>query len=240
MTGKLLIVDDSATDRLIIKNMLNDYETVTAQNGREAMRLLQEQPDIDLIILDLNMPVMNGFEVLDELKEINKDKRIRAIILTNYDELDNEIRGLQAGAVDFIRKPINLESLRLRIGIHLELLQIQKLYAQTLYERNLTLDTLLNQAPVGIALSHGENPGSDGGEKTIFNIEYQRITGRTREELIKFGWADYASGRPSQRGGVLPPLQGRRDRNLQDGEAIRAAGRQHHLGGHHRRTIKHT
>ena len=91
--------------------------------------------------------------------------------------------------MDFIRKPVNMESLRVRIGIHLELLRIQKLYEQTLYERSLTLDTLLDQAPIGIALSHGEHPNSSEGEQTVFNAAYERITGRTREELIALGWA---------------------------------------------------
>jgi len=189
MAGKLLIVDDSATDRLIIKNMLVDYDVLTARDGLEAMRLIETHMDIDLIILDLNMPNMNGFEVLDALKSIDQSRRMRTIILTNYDELDKEIRGLQAGAVDFIRKPVNMESLRVRIGIHLELLRIQKLYEQTLYERSLTLDTLLDQAPIGIALSHGEEPNSSQGDQTVFNAAYKRITGRTREELIALGWS---------------------------------------------------
>lgn len=188
MAGKLLIVDDSATDRLIIKNMLAEYDVMTACDGLEAMRLIGAHTDIDLIILDLNMPNMNGFEVLEALKAIDQSRRMRTIILTNYDELDKEIRGLQAGAVDFIRKPVNMESLRVRIGIHLELLRIQKLYEQSLYDRSLTLNTLLDQAPIGIALSHGEQPNSSAGDQTVFNAAYERITGRTREELIALGW----------------------------------------------------
>ena len=190
MTGKLLIVDDSATDRMIIKNMLYNYDVLTAKDGQEAIRLLDEHADIDIIILDLNMPVMNGFEVLEAVKALDKEKQMRTIILTNYDELDNEIKGLQAGAVDFIRKPINLESLRLRIGIHLELLEIQKLYQQTLSDRNLTLDTLLDQAPIGIALSHEDRPADGEREEVVFNQAYERITGRSREELIRLGWAN--------------------------------------------------
>lgn len=189
MAGKLLIVDDSITDRLIIQKMLHDYETLTASDGREAMQIIATHTDIDLIILDLNMPVMDGFQVLAALGSIDSNKRMRTIILTNYDELDKEIRGLQAGAVDFIRKPVNMESLRVRIGIHLELLRIQRLYEQTLQERSLTLDTLLEQAPIGIALSHGAQPDHSEGDLTVFNTAYERITGRTREELLALGWS---------------------------------------------------
>ncbi|HPF87475.1 MAG TPA: EAL domain-containing protein [Candidatus Limiplasma sp.] len=188
MTGKLLIVDDSATDRMIIQNMLKDYHVITACDGQEAIGLIEENQDIDLVILDINMPVMNGFEVLKKMNAIDPDKRMRAIILTNYDELDNEIQGLKAGAVDFIRKPINMESLRLRIAIHLELLKIQKLYQQALFERNLTLDLLLNQAPIGIVLSHGLYSGSNEDERAVYNQAYERITGRQRDELISLGW----------------------------------------------------
>ncbi len=189
MAEKLLIVDDSSTDRMIIQNMLSDFVVLTAGDGREALEMIEANPDIDLMILDLNMPVMNGFEVLDKLKETDRSKRLRTIILTNYNELDKEIRGLKSGAVDFIRKPVNLESLRVRIGIHLELLRIQRLYEETLYESSLTLNTLLDQAPIGIALSHSAQPDAGNEEQTVFNAAYERITGRTREELIALGWA---------------------------------------------------
>ena len=146
MAAKLLIVDDSATDRLIIKNMLSHYDVLTACDGQEALRVIDEQKDIDLIILDLNMPVMDGFEVLKALRAMDSNKRMRTIILTNYDELDKEIRGLQEGAVDFIRKPVNMESLRVRTGIHLELLRLQRLYEKALTQSRSTLNALLDGA----------------------------------------------------------------------------------------------
>ena len=95
--------------------MLSDYGIVTACDGVEAMQMLKEHRDINLIILDLNMPNMNGFQVLEALYEDDEFRGIRTIILTNYDELDNEIRGLRLGAVDYIRKPIHMASLRARI-----------------------------------------------------------------------------------------------------------------------------
>lgn len=188
MAEKLLVVDDSSTDRMIIRGMLHDYDVLTAENGLEALRQIEANPDISLIILDLNMPVMNGFQVLDTLNQLDQNKRMRAIILTNYNELDKEIEGLQSGAVDFIRKPVNMESLRVRIKIHLELLKIQKLYEQTLFESSLTLNTLLEQAPIGIALSYDAEPNGRNRAHTVFNSAYEKITGRTREELIALGW----------------------------------------------------
>ncbi|MBP8031760.1 MAG: response regulator [Acetobacterium sp.] len=125
MSTKILIVDDSTTDRLIISTMLADYHILTASDGLEAMELITKSPDLDLVILDLNMPRMNGFEVLEALQKDPEHRKIRTIILTNYDEIDNEVKGLQLGAVDYIRKPLNIQSLLIRINIHIKLKRIQ-------------------------------------------------------------------------------------------------------------------
>ena len=68
MQVKILIVEDSAVDMLIIKNMLSEYSILTARDGIEAMQILEKHDDIDLLILDLNMPNMDGFQVLERLK----------------------------------------------------------------------------------------------------------------------------------------------------------------------------
>ncbi len=126
MVTKILIVDDSSTDLLIIENMLSDFEVFTAKNGYECLKILDEQPGIHLVILDLNMPEMDGFEVLKRLRADNKYRYIRVIILTNIDEVESEILGLELGAVDYIRKPINIQSLKIRIDIHRNLYQMQE------------------------------------------------------------------------------------------------------------------
>ncbi len=125
MSAKILVVDDSYTDREIIRNMIFKYTTFTAGNGKEAMSIIDSNLDIDLIILDLNMPIMNGFDVLRKLKSDEKYGKIKTIILTNFDEIDNEILGLELGAVDYMRKPVNKESLKVRINIHLKMKNIQ-------------------------------------------------------------------------------------------------------------------
>jgi len=189
MTVKILVAEDSASDRLIITNMLKGYDVLTANDGLEAMQQLNLHQDIDLIILDLHMPNMDGFQVLSALKSEDRYKKIRTIILTNYDELDNEIKGLDLGAIDFIRKPINMASLRARIDIHAELLRVQQLLEQKLYEQGITFDIIFHQAPIGIAISLGNKPSLDGNNDYIsINPMYQQITGRTQEELIRLGW----------------------------------------------------
>lgn len=189
MSAKILVVDDSASDRFIIERMLREYDILTACDGIEAMQQIDEHGDIDIVILDLNMPKMDGFEVLKALKSNDRYKGLRTIILTNYDELDNEIEGLRLGAVDYIRKPVNMDSLKARIEIHVELLRIQQMFEHKLYEQGLTFDTIFQQAPIGIAISHGSEP-SNGRENTVarFNPMFEKITGRTKDELMELGW----------------------------------------------------
>ena len=191
MQIKILVAEDSATDRMIIKSMLSDYCILTACDGLEAMRLLGEQDDINLLILDLNMPNMDGFEVLRALKADRRYDSVRTIILTNYDELENEIRGLKLGAVDYIRKPIHMDSLRARIDIHTALLGAEHALKQQLGDQLHTFKTVFDQAPIGIVIAHNcdpMDPGKDTDDIKI-NAKFEQITGRTREELIRLGCA---------------------------------------------------
>lgn len=121
MDIRILIVDDSKIDVMMIKNILYDYELLVANDGVEAMDIITSGQPIDIMILDLNMPRMNGFEVLKAMRNYPDCQKIATLILTNSDELENEIRGLELGALDYIRKPLNLESLRKRIQIHVTL-----------------------------------------------------------------------------------------------------------------------
>ena len=126
MAATILIVDDSKTDITMIQSFLSEYHVLIAWNGQEGLSQLALHPETDLMILDLNMPVMNGFEVLETLAA-QPDKDSPAIlILTNQEETENEIRGLDLGAVDYIRKPLNFPSLRKRIEVHLTLRRARK------------------------------------------------------------------------------------------------------------------
>lgn len=122
----ILIVDDSKTDIIIISSILEDYGLLVAYDGIEAMEKIKSNPEINIILLDLNMPRMDGFEVLQAIKDDQSLQYLDVIILTNYDEVENEIKGLELGAVDYIRKPLNLQSLRKRIEIHTKLQNARK------------------------------------------------------------------------------------------------------------------
>ena len=194
MKVKILVVDDSATDRFIIKNMLSDYIIFTASDGVEAIRMLEEHDGINLLILDLKMPKMDGFQVLEYLKEKERYKQLRTIILTNYDELDNEIKGLKLGAVDYIRKPIQMASLRARIEVHVALLRAEEALRRQLDEKTITFDMLFEQAPIGIAISYSSDPEPGDNSNVIINSKFEQITGRTKKELIRLAGKDNSSG----------------------------------------------
>jgi len=187
---KILLVDDSRTDRMIIQSMLREYQVLSANDGVEAMQTIDENSDIDIMILDLNMPNMDGFQVLEALKSNQANKGIRTIILTNYDEQESEIKGLKLGAVDYIRKPVNMDSLKARIEIHVELLRIQQLLEEKLLKQGLTFDIIFSQAPIGIAISHNSEPYVSNKDVIVqINPAFEQITGRTKAELTTLGWS---------------------------------------------------
>ena len=110
--------------------------------------------------------------------------------MTINDELVNEIKGLKLGAVDYIRKPVQMESLKARIAVHVELLKAQQALEQKLHEQGLTFDVIFYQAPIGIAICYSDEPATPETNRNCrINPMFEQITGRTKEELIKLGWA---------------------------------------------------
>ena len=98
----ILIVDDQEIIRDALGAMLEDqYEILYAENGREAMDMIQEHmEELSIVLLDLIMPVMNGFQVLEHIREDEELRKIPVIVMTA--EREAELKALQAGAADFI------------------------------------------------------------------------------------------------------------------------------------------
>ncbi len=117
----ILAIDDSLTDLTMIQYILSSHQVLVASDGKEGLRMLTEHPETDLILLDLRMPVMDGFAFLDKMGPLGVD--IPIIILTNSEEVDKEILGLDKGAMDFIRKPLNFQALQKHIEVQLRLKQ---------------------------------------------------------------------------------------------------------------------
>ena len=118
----LLVVDDNEDNRYTLTRRLSreGYANIaTATNGREALELLQAKP-IDLVLLDIMMPDMNGYEVLEHLKTDPQLRHIPVIMISAVDEIESVIRCVELGAEDYLSKPFNPTLLRARVGASLE------------------------------------------------------------------------------------------------------------------------
>lgn len=120
--ARILIVDDMATNLQVLGTILkeNGYQTNIARNGAEAI-LRAEKVCPDLILLDIMMPEMDGFEACKKLKDIEETKHIPIIFLTAKTESESVIKGFEAGAADYVVKPFNSAELLARVKTHLEL-----------------------------------------------------------------------------------------------------------------------
>jgi putative two-component system response regulator len=106
----ILIVDDAPENLDVLKGLLSvSYKLKAAPNGKVAVKIAHLVPHPDLILLDIMMPVMDGFKVLYELKSSESTKEIPVIMLTADDSADNIEKAKQLGAVDYITKPFNSE-----------------------------------------------------------------------------------------------------------------------------------
>lgn len=118
---RLLLVDDQVVHIQILYRALgHDHQLFMANSGQQALKICMSQHP-DLVVLDLVMPDMNGFEVLQALKSNPATTDIPIIFVTGHEEADIETRCLQAGAVDFITKPFNPSVVRARVKTHLTL-----------------------------------------------------------------------------------------------------------------------
>lgn len=114
--NRILLVDDSETNRLLVKNIFDsdDFEVVLANGGVPALKILKNQ-DIDLILLDIMMPEMDGFELLDEIKKDKKIASIPVVMLTAKGNPASIKKAQESGVKDYIKKPIDIDDLILRV-----------------------------------------------------------------------------------------------------------------------------
>ena len=150
--SRILVVDDTAANRdLLSRRLVREGHIVeTAVDGESALRRIEEI-DFDLVLLDLMMPGMNGFEVLSRLKGAARTRHIPVIMISALDELDSIIRCIEAGAEDYLAKPFNPVLLRARIGASLEKKRLrdreQSFTAQLKVEKEKSEALLLNILP---------------------------------------------------------------------------------------------
>ena len=121
----IMIVDDSPESIALISGLLNDlYRVKVATNGKDALRIAFSSDPLDLVLLDIMMPGMDGYEVCSHLKGDSQTSDIPVIFLTAKSDDADEEKGFELGAVDYITKPISPSILLARIRTHLRLKRV--------------------------------------------------------------------------------------------------------------------
>ncbi|MGH8518998.1 MAG: response regulator, partial [Panacagrimonas sp.] len=165
--ANVLVVDDKPTNHLALAAVLEaDYELLFATTGEEALRLAQERHDIDVILMDVQMPGMDGFEAAERIKRIPSCQDIPIIFVTAVYREDPHIkRGYQAGGIDYFSKPFDPDILRMKIAIYsayrrkgdwLKERERHIRESEELIRVGRKLSSVLESLPVGVMIADGE------------------------------------------------------------------------------------
>lgn len=180
----ILIVDDILENLQVLGSTLFDkgYEIAIAENATSALNILTDITP-DLILLDIMMPEIDGFELCKQIKSTNELKEIPIIFLTAKSDTDNIIKGFEYGAVDYITKPFNQNELLSRVHSHIELQQSKK----RIEEYNNQLKVLLQKKDefLGIAAHDMKNPiNAILGFANLISNEIDKLNLRKDDKLI--------------------------------------------------------
>src|SRR5437762_4843819 len=150
--GNIMAVDDNPANLRLLERMLrmSGYQVRSFPRGRMALAAAAENPP-ELILLDVNMPEMNGYDVCERLKADSQLARIPVIFLSALDETEDKVKAFGAGAVDFVTKPFRFEEVQARVDTHLQLRRLQSALAQ----QNDRLEALVEARTKELAEAHG-------------------------------------------------------------------------------------
>jgi class 3 adenylate cyclase len=184
-SSRILVVDDTESTRELLSRRLarEGHRIVEAENGRSALARIAVET-FDLILLDMMMPDINGYEVLTQLKADPRFRHIPVIVISALDEIDSVVRCIEAGAEDYLPKPFDPVLLRARIGASLEKTRLrdreQAAIAELRAEKERSETLLLNILPKSIIarMHRGETPIADRFQDV--SILFSDIVGFTR------------------------------------------------------------
>lgn len=190
--NKVLIIDDDIMLLKMAEELLkSDYAVTLAKSGEAAIDLMTRDYTPDVVLLDIDMPKMNGYETLVKLSEINQD--IPVIFLTGLTETEYELKGLTSGAVDYITKPFVKEILLARLKIHIETSRKSRSFDP---EKLKHLSTLLTNTEISVAklMAHGYTNGEIAEKlsysynyvKKVSTIIFEKLQISRRNEIRKF------------------------------------------------------
>jgi putative two-component system response regulator len=172
----VLVVDDNLANLKLVKGQLSDcYRVSMAKSGAQALQMVSKTTP-DLILLDIDMPEMDGFETMERLKKHDRLGRIPVIYLTANNDTETEVKALESGAKDFVAKPFQKDILRHRISLHIRFNQYQLQLEDTVRE----LEDSMVASFSGLIECRDENTGGH----VVRTREYVRILG---ELLLRKG-----------------------------------------------------
>lgn len=121
--GRILVVDDGQVNRMVLTKALtaDGHVAVTAEHGLQALELLrsEDEPPVDIVLLDLEMPELDGYETLERIKADDRLRHLPVIVISSVDELDSVVRCIEGGATDYLPKPFKAAVLRARLNASL-------------------------------------------------------------------------------------------------------------------------
>ena len=211
--GEILVIDDTVASLRLISRMLEEagYSVSLAESGEQALSMVAEKPP-ELILLDVRMPGLDGFEVFKRLKAKAGTVEIPVIFLTASTDPEDSLAGLKLGAVDFISKPYDREALLAKVGTHTELYRLRKKLEQQALELARERDRLsavltesrrvaaehekllkaIEQAGDTIMITDSE------GAIQYVNPAFERVTGYSRREALGSNPHILSSGRQNE------------------------------------------
>lgn len=123
----VMIVDDAAENlRILVELLMDDYHVIPLKSGKAALQKLTQDPLPDLVLLDIVMPEMDGYELCTRLKADPRTKEIPVIFITAVSEAMDDARAFELGAVDYVPKPFNPLTVKARINTHIKLYRTLK------------------------------------------------------------------------------------------------------------------
>src|SRR4051812_46163346 len=135
MQATILVVDDTPTNISVLTEILRgDYRVLAAINGEQALKIARGEPPPDLILLDVMMPGISGYEVCERLKAESSTRKIPVIFVTAMNQVEDEAKGFSLGAVDYITKPVSPPIVSARVKTHL-----------ALYDQNRELERMVRE-----------------------------------------------------------------------------------------------
>ena len=185
-TPAILLVDDIPANLRVLYESLHgrDYKLFIANGGEQALEVARKSHP-DLVLLDIMMPDMDGFEVCRRLKQDPATAGIAVIFLSALDDTADKIRGLQLGAVDYVTKPFNPDEVAARVETHCKILRLERQLANRNRQLELVRDRILSSMAEGIV-------GLDAdGRVSFVNPAAERILGVTAHDILARELSDW-------------------------------------------------